>query len=880
MKKFLTVLLALSVVFTYTIGTSFAAISTTTAADAQEAMEKAVNTYYAEKFAYNANGNLVSVNGATNYVDTNLTKAAVDAGVAQLISDYKEKIIIADAEGTDVTTAWTTDLGTNAENLFTVLVGDNGEKEYAAADGVIYTKAVTDVKDAATAYMDSVNTELYAEADAAKIVAAKNVLSNALTAAKNSKDGLNTLLTAVGTFKTEVAKYTPVANQEAELAKYKNAALNKISALATSFEPKEAERLDKVDTSKFTVSQMAEHNAKVANLSANVAAVVDLFTAKVNAETLDNGLDTAKSNIDTILTKAETALTNSGVNAEFYNVVNQISDSAVLVTYAETYATSLKNLYDQSTGLAVYNAATVDKVLEATIAKIKALTITSYADVKSALDATPKATDEVTALEKYKAQAVSVITTDGAGVTDKESVSGTSLFALKGKFAKTNWDADNQSAIDKIQKDYTLKIKAAASKEDVVALVKEATAAMEDVALRTAEARTVKTSVTAVLKTLSYATADTGKGGTIENYAKSKNSGKQYSDDILAGAMKQAVNVLYDAVLAEKNTNLTNAQITVILQNNYSAALAKIDAMLTTTELKASAESVIAMIKALPATVTIADKAQYLAAEQAYEDYLELAGAKAANITNRALLDAYMTRLIALERAAVEAQIRALPSAATLADKDAVEAARTAVDAYDDAYSKYVSGDYDYDYAAVTNIAKLTTAEVQVSNAKLVDAAKKIAALPAVVTTANTAEVEAARAAYDSLTDIEKSQFSKALLEKLTAAEKQIKEAKIKATESLKLSVSTKLYTKSNKIRVNWKVKDGDASYIDGYQVYKSTKAQTNYKFMGKTKKNYMDNKKNLKKGTRYYYKVRAYIDVDGERYFSDWSNKGNRIYK
>ena len=103
--------------------------------------------------------------------------------------------------------------------------------------------------------------------------------------------------------------------------------------------------------------------------------------------------------------------------------------------------------------------------------------------------------------------------------------------------------------------------------------------------------------------------------------------------------------------------------------------------------------------------------------------------------------------------------------------------------------------------------------------------------------------------------------------------------AKIKAVESLKIQVWTKLYTKTNKIRVNWKVK-GDASAADGYYVYKSTKAHSNYKYMGKTKKAYMDNKKNLKKGKRYFYKVRAYVVVDGQKYFSDYSNKGNRIYK
>ena len=72
----------------------------------------------------------------------------------------------------------------------------------------------------------------------------------------------------------------------------------------------------------------------------------------------------------------------------------------------------------------------------------------------------------------------------------------------------------------------------------------------------------------------------------------------------------------------------------------------------------------------------------------------------------------------------------------------------------------------------------------------------------------------------------------------------------------------------------------GDKAVADGFQVWKSTKAQKGYKKAITTKKTSFKNTKNLKKGVRYFYKVRAYKVVDGKTYYSDWSNKANRIAK
>ncbi|MCI9638646.1 MAG: hypothetical protein HFE72_00705 [Emergencia sp.] len=99
--------------------------------------------------------------------------------------------------------------------------------------------------------------------------------------------------------------------------------------------------------------------------------------------------------------------------------------------------------------------------------------------------------------------------------------------------------------------------------------------------------------------------------------------------------------------------------------------------------------------------------------------------------------------------------------------------------------------------------------------------------------------------------------------------------AKIKLTSKL-----TKLNGKKA-IKVTWTVpKNIEDIGLDGYEVYKSTKRYSGFGktpyFKTTTKKNYINNKE-LKKGRTYYYKVRGYKVVGGQKIYTPWSTKAWR---
>lgn len=115
------------------------------------------------------------------------------------------------------------------------------------------------------------------------------------------------------------------------------------------------------------------------------------------------------------------------------------------------------------------------------------------------------------------------------------------------------------------------------------------------------------------------------------------------------------------------------------------------------------------------------------------------------------------------------------------------------------------------------------------------------------------------------------------------------KEEIIAALDSSKLVARSKLITLKNgkkAVRVTWYDKNGKEVDFDGIEIYRSTQRYKGYGLKpfyatkdGKTEGYYV-NTKDLKEGTTYYYKVRGYIEIDGQKYYTDYSLKAIRTVK
>ena len=99
---------------------------------------------------------------------------------------------------------------------------------------------------------------------------------------------------------------------------------------------------------------------------------------------------------------------------------------------------------------------------------------------------------------------------------------------------------------------------------------------------------------------------------------------------------------------------------------------------------------------------------------------------------------------------------------------------------------------------------------------------------------------------------------------------------------------SSVVTTKNGKtgIKITWKEADGKSIHFDGVEIFRSTRRYKGYGtkpfFISTrgTNAGYYINTKDLKEGTRYYYKVRGYVLVDGQKVYTDFSTKAWRTVK
>lgn len=158
-----------------------------------------------------------------------------------------------------------------------------------------------------------------------------------------------------------------------------------------------------------------------------------------------------------------------------------------------------------------------------------------------------------------------------------------------------------------------------------------------------------------------------------------------------------------------------------------------------------------------------------------------------------------------------------------------------------------------YDEAEQTEVNKIIEkAKADIKNAKTVEEVKAIQ--------------DAAQAEIDKiLTSEEKAQIE---------ATKGVNSDVFKAKSKL-----TKLNGK-RAVKVTWNVPKG--MKIDGYEIFRSTERYSGFgtePYFTTTKTSYTNNK-DLKPGKTYYYKVRGYVLVNGEKIYTGFSTKAFRTIK
>ena len=418
--------------------------------------------------------------------------------------------------------------------------------------------------------------------------------------------------------------------------------------------------------------------------------------------------------------------------------------------------------------------------------------------------------------------------------------------------------------------------------KEVKAIVKDAKAALKaakTVAEADAAFLAAYEKFDAVMTVLEHNALFTYGGALYDAYPKAVAEIKAYIDykaslmaDTYPGTTVNTLKTYFEKQLKDDSYSAED------LAANLAAAKTTVDTLKTKAELTTEEAALYKEVLKVADPVKLADKdavVDLYKRVMTFNDYAEMVGftGKTAAVPriNKAVI-----QLAGLEEDEIDAIADVIEKdyKVTLEDKENVEKFLAAIKAYNNLYVDELKVVTNYNTTPYTYLAKLTDSkdyEGTIFALEVKEAEKLIAALPS--EGATVAQLKAARDAVDALGFEGICKLNRTLVTKLN----RLDQNSDNSVEALKITARSS--AKKGSITVKWTVK-GDASVADGYQVWKSTKQSKGYKKAITTTKKSYKNTKGLKKGTRYYYKVRAYKVVDGKKVYSDWSNKAYRVAK
>ena len=881
MKKILTVLLALSVVFTYTVGTAFAAnLDQTTVHDQATAKASAQLERVSGAGTAWVDGQVLQDDTSTLLdEDLKVKRAKVNGHwfTAEGLNNLKAEVIAKAKAELDKQVIEITDgeYDENGDALETALkkleaIGDKYVGNFMQlSNEELKAYEAEYAKEFYTAYFNAIDPTDYANTPDDEGVINRDKVTE-LKAEVIEKIDAATILWGTdeshlqglaNKYAQEIKAIPTIEDQEEEFAN--------LSEAIEYYQAKiESNLLEKKADVKYDLNQdlkdanAAEDTTTARNIQKALNRVESDFAAAIECAKAEIGyqktIEDAKN-----LYNAWVGVVNNNLGydeANNYEPMNKTGGDIELYVERAEKAAQLRAKAEEMkaetgfNGTPMYNAEDVDEALAKDLEAV--YTVYIGGDFDDELG------DLIPVEDQIKAEMNRVIngTADGKVTIDKIKYDAVRVWANE-----TKYDDEKLAEVESIQADALVAIRAAETVEAVDAAFLEAYAKYDAVPTKTDKSDYQSKTATKEQIAAYEAKLEAALKTKMANYGQAKfNEDYDVTDQNIA---------VFTGKLSENY--LQEAYDAADLEAKYQEALDFIDDLRNKDQMKAEADAINAAILDLAGkTLTSADEDTVLAVAERkanFDDYKDILNVAAKYTTYD--VDRYMNTMEALVAADLKDAYNSIGTV-TVEDEVAINALIEMAEAYAENYTGYDAG----------LVAKINALYGDLMDEKVKAVNNAIGVIDASADPLDVNAIQAARDAYDALGEYA-VEVSPTRYHKLMSLENLAKEYIINSVESLKVVKNHSTAGRTNGkswIRIEWSTQ-GDDSYVQGYEIYKSTKKNSGYKYSFTTKNpanKWYKNTAGLKKGTRYYYKVRAIAEVDGQKYTSDWSNKAYRIAK